>query len=242
MIEKLAFETIDKLKKTQNIKEIIAVFGDAVGTFGVSAFIICDIPPGKVPGAREIHASGWNAQWQEKYLLRNYAENDPIPNGVNRNVDPYYWREAEREMSANPKAVEIMNEARSEFHMHGGYCVPIHGLSGVAGLVSVATDHIDWKLSEHQDTALHMISIYAYEAVRRLRKTKFPESGGPKLSRREIECLKWVAAGKTTWEIGTILGISENTSRQYIKAAGRKLGTCTRAHLVARAHRLNIID
>ena len=32
-----------------------------------------------------------------------------------------------------------------------------------------------------------------------------------KLSPRELECLKWAAAGKTAWETSIILDISEGT-------------------------------
>ncbi|HVW52726.1 MAG TPA: LuxR C-terminal-related transcriptional regulator [Trinickia sp.] len=32
----------------------------------------------------------------------------------------------------------------------------------------------------------------------------------PRLTPRELECLKWIAAGKSSWEISHIIGISEH--------------------------------
>jgi LuxR family transcriptional regulator, quorum-sensing system regulator BjaR1 len=240
MLEQTAFETIDKLRMTKSHAEVKVVFDETARAFGASAFMICDIPPDAPPGARDIHASGWNQEWEQRYIREGYAADDPVPNSVSVRTNPYYWKEAEKIYSENLRSVKIMNEARSEFHMLGGYCVPIHGLRGVAGVVSIATDQLNWQLSEHEDAALHLISIYAYEAVRRVRKP-VDSTGGPQLTRREIDCLQWIAEGKTTWEIGTILSISEHTVGEYVGNAARKLGTFSRAHLVARALRQNLI-
>ena len=241
MLENRTFDIIDKLKVTKNLTDLKAVFGESVAGFGGNAFMICDVPPNTPPSAKDIHASGWHPNWQEKYIQRGYAKDDPVPNCVGLKADPYYWSEAEQLSIKNVKAAKIMNEARSEFQMQGGYCVPIHGLRGVAGVVSIATDLKNWKLSEHEDAALHMISLYAYEAIRRLSQSDRSDGGCTRLSRRETECLQWIAEGKTTWEIGTILGISEHTAGEYIDIAARKLGTRSRAHLVAKAIRQNFI-
>ncbi len=242
MLEKLAFDVIDKLRDANSFQSVKSAFSESLSQFGVSSFIICDIPPDSPAGAKEIHASGWDRQWEEKYLAQNYAEHDPIPNTVNLKAEPYYWREAAKLHNSQELATKIMNEARSEFRMNEGYCVPIHGFRRVAGLVSMASNEKQWSLSERQEAALHMISLYAYEAVRKIRGQATNDGGGHKLSPREIETIKWVSVGKTSWEIGRILGISENTVSEYLKTASRKLGTCSRAHLVARAHRLRIIN
>ncbi|AZV94886.1 helix-turn-helix domain-containing protein [Kerstersia gyiorum] len=43
------------------------------------------------------------------------------------------------------------------------------------------------------------------------------------LSAREQECLVWAAHGKTSWETGVILGISERTVNFHLQNACRKL-------------------
>ncbi len=57
---------------------------------------------------------------------------------------------------------------------------------------------------------------------------------GP-LTKREAECLLWVAEGKTAWETGAILGISEATTNAHIAKAADKLDASSRAQLVNRA-------
>ncbi|WP_338076487.1 helix-turn-helix transcriptional regulator [Bradyrhizobium yuanmingense] len=63
----------------------------------------------------------------------------------------------------------------------------------------------------------------------------------PAFSKREISCMRWVAEGKSAWEIGMILGISENTVNFHVKNAMRKLGATGRIQAVAIAIRLNVL-
>lgn len=58
---------------------------------------------------------------------------------------------------------------------------------------------------------------------------------GGKLSPREIEILNWVSAGKTSYEIATILGISCSTVRNHIQKILVKLRVSTRSQAVVRA-------
>ncbi len=63
-----------------------------------------------------------------------------------------------------------------------------------------------------------------------------------KLAPRELESLHWCSRGKTNWEIGQILGISERTVEHHISSAARKLQCSTRAQAVAQAIREQLID
>jgi LuxR family transcriptional regulator, quorum-sensing system regulator BjaR1 len=61
------------------------------------------------------------------------------------------------------------------------------------------------------------------------------------LSKREHEVLQWAAEGKTEWEIGLILGVSEHTADKFIRSARIKLHAANRTHAVAQAMRLGLI-
>ena len=56
-----------------------------------------------------------------------------------------------------------------------------------------------------------------------------------KLSAREIECLSWIAQGKTSGETALILSISESTVAFHLRKASEKLNTVNRTHAVAKA-------
>ena len=58
---------------------------------------------------------------------------------------------------------------------------------------------------------------------------------------RECEVLRWVANGKSAWEIGEILHITKRTVDEHVQTGVRKLGAVNRTHAVAIALRDGII-
>ena len=54
-----------------------------------------------------------------------------------------------------------------------------------------------------------------------------------KLTARESEVLRWVANGKSAWEIGEILHIAKRTVDEHVHTAVQKLGAVNRTHAVA---------
>ncbi len=71
------------------------------------------------------------------------------------------------------------------------------------------------------------------------------QAAGPRagvvLSARELECLRWCAAGKTAWETGTILGLSEWTVVYHLGKVKRKLGAASKQQMVVEAVRLGLV-
>lgn len=63
----------------------------------------------------------------------------------------------------------------------------------------------------------------------------------PRLTRREIQCLKWAAAGKTDAEIGDLVAISLPTVRFHVTNAARKLRVAGRSQAIQRAATLGFI-
>ena len=81
-----------------------------------------------------------------------------------------------------------------------------------------------------QCAALSLLYIEPPEARSRIR-----------LSRREHECLRWAAEGKTAWETGMILSIAEGSVAKVLAAAIRKLECATKPQAVVKALRLGLI-
>lgn len=63
----------------------------------------------------------------------------------------------------------------------------------------------------------------------------------PLLTTRETECLRWTAEGKTAWEVGRILQISERTANWHLQAASRKLGCTNKIQAVVKAIRIGLL-
>ena len=62
------------------------------------------------------------------------------------------------------------------------------------------------------------------------------------LTPRQLEVLGWVALGKTDWEMGEILLISEKTANFHVERAKQKLNTSTRLQAALIASQLGLIE
>jgi DNA-binding NarL/FixJ family response regulator len=63
-----------------------------------------------------------------------------------------------------------------------------------------------------------------------------------RLTDREIEVLTWVARGKSSSDIATILGISERTVNFHLDNAMRKAGVTTRVQAAVKCAMLGLIE
>lgn len=61
------------------------------------------------------------------------------------------------------------------------------------------------------------------------------------LTRRQLECLAWARDGKSSTDIGAILGISHRTVETHIAEACARLGVRTRVQAIARAIELGVL-
>ena len=81
---------------------------------------------------------------------------------------------------------------------------------------------------------------HLHELLRRVCR-KAPEETIAALSVRELEVLQWLKEGKTAWEVGMILSISERTVKFHLANIYAKLNVTNRSHAIARAMSLQLI-
>lgn len=175
--------------------------------------------------------------WLQRYQEAGHAENDPVVQHVSRNMMPIFWSDAHR---AQPDNI-VMNEARD----HGlvdGVTVSIYGHNGQHALLSVSNSGAIEDAAARKNMIagfVQLTSNYVYEALRRLDDSQ--TQAAPALSVREKDCLQWSAVGKTSWEIGQILKISERTVVFHLTNAAKKLNASNRRQAVVRALSLRLI-
>ena len=75
-----------------------------------------------------------------------------------------------------------------------------------------------------------LVSVYLFDALYRC----LPEESETPLTSRELECLQWVAEGKTSWEVSQILGVSERTVNFHISNVMQKTNSSTRQQAVSK--------
>lgn len=89
-------------------------------------------------------------------------------------------------------------------------------------------------VATHLDSAAHRLQLYPAP-------DPLPEDLAS-LTPRELEVLRWSSLGKTEWEIGKILSLSEYTVSDHLESASRRLNCGTRIQAVVKALRAGLLS
>lgn len=89
---------------------------------------------------------------------------------------------------------------------------------------------------------LQLFGAHAQDAALRLLDPRQRPVANPDLTARELETLRWTMEGKTAWETGRILGISDETVARHLQNAARKLDAVNKHQAVVKALRLGLLN
>lgn len=187
------------------------------------------------------HALAWSypPEWIGRYVERGYARVDPIITRIEHDLSPFHWADAQGFASSEDKTkINLLMGEAAEFGLKDGVVIPLLTLDGTVAAVSLGGEKVD--IPPQGLGVLNLVASFAMARAIELRsvETRREEIG---LTKRELECLKWVADGKSEWEIGAILSISEHTADKHLSNARRKLRAVTGAQAVARALKLGLL-
>lgn len=177
------------------------------------------------------------ASWLARYLGMGYADVDPILREGFQRTLPFEWNELG--ISGGAEAAFLADAAAHGVGPHG-YSIPVTTKHGHRGLLAVSCSGSEEEWTRFlASTRTGLIQI-----ANRLHRRVIAELFGddrPRLTPRELECLRWVALGKGTPEIAAILQISPHTTRDHLKSVHYKLDCVTSAQAVTKAVKLGLL-
>lgn len=173
--------------------------------------------------------------WIGHYTREAYYEHDVLFRMAACNRVPVHWDDARRALDLRPIQKRIFDEGYDAGHRFGS-TLPFHAPGGTGATLSISTSG---SLSDVRTSRIEAVALAAqfhalYEALSQKADIVAPP---PPLSARERECLSWVAAGKSSWDISRILSIAESTVDFHIKNTMRKLNVHSRIGAVLVAAR-----
>ncbi len=177
------------------------------------------------------------ASWIARYLQMNYVDLDPVLREGFRRTLPFDWSELEIKSA---KEAEFLADALSHGVGPRGYSIPVRSKQGHRGLFSMSSSKSEQDWADFLKAAKPTLIEVANRLHRRVIAEIFGEHR-PHLTERELECLRWIAAGKDASEIAVILNISPHTTRDYLKSARYKLDCVTSAQAVSKAVGLGLL-
>lgn len=180
----------------------------------------------------------WNypESWVEQYHARNIVANDPVLIASQRTNVGFAWEDMGDLIKITPLHRAITEETRRA-GIAQGFTVPAHIPGETNGSCNFAV-RTGRPLPRENLAMAQLVGSFAFQAARAMvekARRKGPPSARKRLGDRQLECIALVARGKSDWEIGQILGISEFTVRRHLMLAKEHYDVASRYQVVTRA-------
>jgi LuxR family quorum-sensing system transcriptional regulator SolR len=234
-----AFEAMARAATAEDLRLEMVRFARAM-EFEHFVYALRISAPSLKPRPQQYFINGYPQKWVEWYLSRGYFKDDPIVRHAASSTVPALWTDA---MFHDGKSAEFWDEA-SSFGLKEGISFAVHEQPAVTGIFSLARDQrLDLPPAELAALVgrAQLFASVLHHAVTRIDLPQLLPEQAVTLTAREKECLKWAAEGKTAWEIGHILSISERTAVFHLNNIIRKLGASNRTQSIVRAVALKLL-
>jgi len=181
---------------------------------------------------RQLAISNFSRAWLEHFFSQRMHAYDPVLLASNRTAVGFRFDEISRLIDLNGRQRELLANARSA-GIADGFCVPIHVPGETNGICSFVVRDGETLPVDNLPMA-QLVGCFAYEAGRQLMLTsgEIVRRARRPLTNRQLECIVFVARGKTDWEIAQILGVKEDTVTEHLDDARRRCGVSRRTELV----------
>jgi LuxR family transcriptional regulator, activator of conjugal transfer of Ti plasmids len=224
---------IDDLVESSDEPAFSNAMSRAAAALELSCFAYLCLPHRRIDKARLI--STYPRPWTDHYLSNHYERLDPVIRRALQVTEPFEWGNGIASGKLSDAQRQLFEDAAA-FGIRYGFTIPIHDGRGPVAAVTFASDErsptFRQRVEKHR-RVLQLMALYFHaNARRRLGSDRMVD--GVALSPREYECLEWSAAGKSTWEIGSILGIARRTVTFHLENAKAKLGVSSLHQAIAR--------
>jgi DNA-binding CsgD family transcriptional regulator len=187
-------------------------------------------------------ATGYPDNYQEMWQDTSLAAVDPVMQSVRTSSLPLVWGGS----FYKDRGDHTRWDRLASYGMRSVGLVAMHMPSNHHLLVgfdasSDITRSASW--SAHMSLLLPVAAAHTQTALDRMAQSGifgFP-SPGDLLTTIEVEVIKWTSIGKTAWEVGQILAISEATVNKHLQMACSKWRCSNKLQLVSNAIRLAVI-
>ena len=173
--------------------------------------------------------------WRERYCEAGHLRADPLVIHTTQSLQTISWSELTDQGPAEPA-----REVAKSLGIAEAIIFPQGRLSTVARAILVAGGS---QLATAKVRTAAAVTAGAMDraATRVLAEARRTDASTPRLSRREVETLYWVARGLRDKAIGVTMKLAPSTVAGYIRSAQAKLGVSGRLAASRRAEELGLL-
>jgi DNA-binding CsgD family transcriptional regulator len=231
------YMSVMEARTEQEFRDEIVRFSRRLGFETVSAITVIDHP---LANPEFIAIDNAPAAYGDALDNSSRGRRDPVMQHCKSRSVPIIWNQD----TYTSKGLGDMWEEQASFGYRTGVCLALHMPEGRHFVLGVDREQAmpkDPIEVTRMVADLQLFAVHAQDAAMRILVPAAAQPERPALTPRELEGLRWTMDGKTAWEVGETLGISERTAVLHINNAMHKLGCTNKHQAVLKALRLGLI-
>lgn len=231
------FSEVMKSRDRDEFRGEVVAFTKRLGFDTFSATVVIDHMLGE---AEFITVDNTPREYKDVFQNPLVGRRDPVMQHCKRQSVPIIWDQA----TYVRHGLGDMWEEQARFGISNGICLALHLPEGRHFIIGVERDKpvsSDPTELTRVVADLQLFAVHAQDAALRILMPGSVDPSLPSLTPRELETLRWTMAGKTAWEVGEVLGITERTASLHVNNATHKLGCVNKHQAVLKALRLGLL-
>lgn len=229
---------VSTLASRRELREAVLRFAHEAGFNTVAATAVIDHTVGPPEFISEANVP---RGYKEAFVNFQAAQRDPVMQHCKGAASPIVWDQA---TYVSRGAGELWEE-QARFGYATGLAVAIHLPERKHFLLGMERDRAlpgDRAELRRLVADMQLFAVVAMEAAMRVMVPAAPAAqDGPQLTARELESLRWTMEGKTAWEVGQLMHVTERTAVLHLTNATHKLGCVSKHQAVLKALRLGLV-
>jgi len=231
------YSSVLQARDRNEFRDEVVRFGRALGFETVSAIAVVDHGIGR---SDFVTVDNTPREFLNVFNDPRAMQRDPVMQHCKRQSLPIIWDQG----TYTSQGQGELWEEQARYGYHTGIAMALHLPEGKHFMLGVDRDR-PLPGDRHELTRvvadLQLFAVHALDAAMRVLLPVATAADAPALTPRELEALRWTMDGKTAWEVGSILGITERTAVLHLNNAMRKLGSVNKHQAVLKALRLGLI-
>jgi DNA-binding CsgD family transcriptional regulator len=231
------YSSVLQARDRNEFRDEVVRFGRALGFETVSAMAVIDRGIGR---SEFVVVDNTPQEWLGAFNDPRAMQRDPVMQHCKRQSLPIIWDQG----TYTSQGQGELWEEQARYGYQTGIAMALHLPEGKHFMLGVDRDRA-LPSDRHELTRvvadLQLFAVHALDAAMRVLVPGITSADAPSLTPRELEALRWTMDGKTAWEVGSILGITERTAVLHLNNAMRKLGCVNKHQAVLKALRLGLI-
>jgi DNA-binding CsgD family transcriptional regulator len=231
-------QVLDEAGEDFDVSRALQDIGRSVGARNVA--LVMQHVPGVV-GEHALVADTFGDDWQRHVAALRLEAVDPCRVSATLHEPVVDWADLPR---GKIRARRYLKDFHERQFGRRAVTMLHRGSFGDRSLLTLTSDATDRRWLQLVDE-LKEAGAHIHPTLHRfVLRTRFglKDAAIVRLTPREKECLNWAAHGRTSKEIGDVLGLTQATVNFFIDAAVTKLAASNRAHAAAKAVSLGLIS